>query len=580
MSNYFSNLKKEFSLFNIFSLFITLFLPIFSFGIFDPTEIFFANYKTFGVIFDEFGTIFLRNGLILALIFTVIFLFFPLMVKKLFLSCIWLFSIAGYIQTMFLNKNLDQIGATTDGYIPTTQTLIKNGVIWSAIFIIGIVLILISKQNWRKLICLVSFILVATQAVAYSTLFLSSDEEAFTYTETELVLSGEGQYTVSSKENVIVFILDTVSNYLYEEAVKSYPEMADILSDFTYYNNTDCNYYGTFPSVTHIVTGYDFSSEQYTNDWLFHAWNNEATVQFYDNIHHAGYLANIYAIEPVLFTGSHSLSLIENCIDNLTILSQRREINYPLLYKTLLQMSCYRFMPDYFKPYFDVPNTQYASIVTYPDNTIHYTNPDFYADLQKKGLSLDEENNRLIFYHLNGIHELINDKNCLPAKEDSNSYSDTIKGIWVMLDEYLNQLKANHAYDNTTIIITSDHGSQYYGQSIFFLKKANETHTTMQVTNAPISLDELLPTISLFITGDYEYLGKSIYDFSEEEARERTLYMRALDNAYPSVKRYDGASNMGSNVYRLYTYTGNLDDYCYQFDNELYKTIPAKDTYY
>ena len=145
MKNYVSNLKKELSFFNIISLFLTVFLPIFSFGIFGPTEIFFANYKAFGVIFDEFGMKFLTSGLILSLILTVILFFLPLLLKKIVMSCIWIFSVGGYIQTMFLNKNLDQIGATTDGYIPTSDTLIKNGLIWAAVILIGTLLIVKSK---------------------------------------------------------------------------------------------------------------------------------------------------------------------------------------------------------------------------------------------------------------------------------------------------------------------------------------------------------------------------------------------------------------------------------------------------
>ena len=480
---------------------------------------------------------------------------------------------------MFLNKNLDLIGATTEGYIPATEVIIKNSLIWLAIIIIAIILITVSKEKWRKLICLVSFILLATQAVAYSTLFISAEKEAFVYTESELVLSGEGQYTVSSEENVIVFVLDTISNYLYESAVEDYTEMSDVLKDFTYYNNADCNYFGTYPSLTHIVTGHNFNPSQATNDWLFDAWNNDATVQFYKEIHNAGYMVNLYAIEPVLFTGSHPLSLLEGSIDNLTVLSQRRQINYPVLYKTLLTMSCYRFMPDYFKPNFDVPNTQYATIVSYPDNTIHYTNPDYYKGLFETGITADNNGKRIIFQHLNGIHELINDENCQYVS-DSGSYSATIKGIWVMLNEYLTQLKECGAYDNSTIIITSDHGSEYFGQNIFFIKKQNETHDQMQLTNAPISLDELLPTVAELTVGNYSYLGQSIYEFSENEMRERTLYIRGYDTTYPEVLHFDGKSPGKNNIWRLYTYTGDFDAYLYQYENNIYDIIPSVDAYY
>ena len=45
--------------------------------------------------------------------------------------------------------------------------------------------------------------------------------------------------------------------------------------------------------------------------------------------------------------------------------------------------------------------------------------------------------------------------------------------------------------------------------------------------------------------------GKSIYDFSEDELRERTLYIRGYDKRYPDVKRFDG-QDLGSNIYYLY----------------------------
>lgn len=55
----------------------------------------------------------------------------------------------------------------------------------------------------------------------------------------------------------------------------------------------------------------------------------------------------------------------------------QEKIDKPLLYKTMLKMSLYRYMPEYFKPKFDVQNEQYASIVSYPNNTMQYSNPEF-----------------------------------------------------------------------------------------------------------------------------------------------------------------------------------------------------------
>lgn len=578
MSFYLSNLKANFKLRNILITFIIVYLPIFSFVIFAPAEIFFGNYKAFGVIFDEFGWIFLKCGTLLALLLTLLVLFLPNIIQKIILSVLWIFSLCGYVQTMFLNKNLDQIGATLDGYIPSTETVVKNFLIWGTISLVCVVILIISKKNWKTPIFLTSLILVATQAVAYSTLFISAPIESTEYVASEYYLSGEKQYTVSSKENVIVFILDTLSNVHLSFAEEDYPNLKDSLTDFTYYNNTDCNYLGTFPSVAHILSGYDMNPSQKVNDWFYSLWNSEATTRYYNSLHENGYKVNAYLIEPTILTGTHSLSLLEGKIDNLTDQTQNFEVNHNLLYQTLLEMSCYRFMPDFFKPYFDVPNMQYASIVTYPENVINYGNPEYYADLVEKGLSVNSEEKYVIFQHLNGIHELINDENCVRTAD--GTLSGTIKGIWVLLEEYLNQLKDLSVYDNSTIIITADHGTFAYPQSIFFIKHANEHHDELQISNAPITLDELAPTIAEITTKEHDYLGNTIYDFDIDEERERVLYVGTQGYDYPSVKRYDGVAAGSNNIYRLYTYTGNSDDYLTQYELDIFSEIPVADSYY
>ena len=235
-------------------------------------------------------------------------------------------------------------------------------------------------------------------------------------------------------------------------------------------------------------------------------------------------------------------------------------------------------MPDFFKPNFDVPNAQYASIASYPDNIINYANSDFYSDLLAKGLTINDSEKYVIFHHLNGIHELINDENCI--RVESSTLEDTVKGIMVMLEEYLLQLQELGVYDNSTIIITADHGTHAYPQSVFFIKHANEHHEQMQITNAPISLDELAPTIAKITTGEYEYLGKSIYDFEENEQRERTLYIGTYDTGYPSVKRFDNTAIDGHNVFRLYTYTGDINDYFHKYEYNIYDLVPTADSYY
>lgn len=84
------------------------------------------------------------------------------------------------------------------------------------------------------------------------------------------------------------------------------------------------------------------------------------------------------------------MKLREGKVDNIIEKDDAREIDKPLLYKTMLKMSLYRYMPEYFKPKFDVQNEQYASIVSYPNNTMQYSNPNFYNTMMEKGLTIDD----------------------------------------------------------------------------------------------------------------------------------------------------------------------------------------------
>jgi hypothetical protein len=563
------------------TVFLVIFLPVFSFGIFGPTEVFFANYHTFGVLFSDFGVWFLVMGIGATLLLSFVIVLLPERVRNIFLLTLWAISIAGYIQTMFLNRNIDQIGATSEGYQPELRTILLNAGIWIIILLAAVGICWIAKKHAQKIVVLSSCALILMQAVAYVFLIVTAEEDAFHYEEGEIALDGSQQYEVSPNKNVIVFVLDNISNVAYAYSRLTYPEMDTIMKDFTYYTNADSNYYGTFPSLCHIMTGYEYDPSVTVNQWTYDAWKNEDTTSFYEKLHESNYQVHVYTNleESQLLVGTNGVQMLGGEVDNLLETTSEVDVNHRMLWQSLLQMSAYRFMPEVLKPQFDIPNSQYANLVTYKDNVVNAVNPLYYSDLTAKGLTRsDTEDNYLIFQYLNGIHELINDENCELVSVDD--YQQTMAGIWKLLDEYFNQLKECGVYDDATIIVTSDHGTQFYGQNIFFIKKAGEVNDALQESNAPITLQELLPTLAQE-TGIYEEsMGKTIWDYSENEARTRTLGMRYEDATRANVPRFDGVTTSTYNTFQVYTYTGNLDCYWEQYYAEKYELIPVKDSFY
>lgn len=580
-------LKERLTITYILAILFGTFLPVFSFAIFAPTEIFFANYGDFDVVFSEFGGRFWQRGLVATLVIAVVLFLLPKLLTKIVLCVMWIFSLCGYIQTMFLNQHMDSIGATTFGYQPENSVVIKDFVIWGVVIVIALVLIFVSKKNWTKLVLFTSLILIGMQGVAYASLFLSANDEAFSLeiADGELTLDGSERFTVSSKGNVIVFILDTVNNMSYDEwMLKYYPEAAGILKDFTYYNNADSCDYGTFPTVSHILTGNTFKFSQGIREYFEECWTRDTTVQYYEDLHDAGYQVKVYMKDTEVMIADLPLSTVEGMIDNVREDTAIRAVDKELLDRTLLEMSAYRLLPDYFKPKFDVPNEQYLSIVSYPDNVIEWANPDFYASMTEKGkLDTTNDTKYVIYYHLNGVHECVNDEYCnrIPAVDATEeTISTTLRGAWEMLDVYLQYMKDAGVYDNSTIIVTADHGTQANIQPIFFIKEAHETKKEMSVTSAPITWDEFLPTVAEAAGLNGHKYGETIYDYKDGELRERTYVIRADDPDYPYVDSYTGIKNMLHLVYRTYTYTGDRNTWRGLYGTDQYETTPGLEAFY
>ena len=198
--------------------------------------------------------------------------------------------------------------------------------------------------------------------------------------------------------------------------------------------------------------------------------------------------------------------------------------------------------------------------------------------MQEKGLTADKDSNYFIVQHLMGPHLYTTDESGY-YKEDS-TLEETAKGCMVIVEEYLNRLKSLGVYDDATIIITADHGGPYDSQVIFYMKESGETHEETRVTNAPISFKEFLPTIAEAAGADYTQYGQSVHDFSENEMRERTVWLRMYDGSYPTVPCYTGDKNGESNVYYGYTYIGDIEDLLKQTESGPSVIVPVVDSYF
>lgn len=557
---------------------LVVFTPVFMLLIFGPTEIFFGNYNELGFVYGEFGIEFIKAAAIISLIGALFISVMPNVLYKGFLAIIAGITVASYIQTMFLNKGIGLIGVTAEGYIPTTAEIITNLLVWGIIIAGCLVIAYHNKVSERKIFGMISGILLAVQMIGFGSLFLTAEDKAFAYPEGELCLNVEEQLTVSSGENVIILLFDNVSNVWLDDAISVYPDLLNCVKDFTYYTNADCNMYGTYPSVAHILTGHPLDVTLSINDYLAECWDNPMTNAFYDLLAEKNYKVNIFTKWAEDIIGGNSLEILDGKVSNVIEQNDMAMINYELLYETMLEMSLFRYVPNIVKPDFYVNNEQYGKIVTYPENEILHSNPNFYNKLVEEGITVSDDSNYFVFNHLNGAHEFINDENCQYAEDPTRD--QTIKGMFVLVEEYLNQLKQANVYDSATIIIMTDHGVSYNAQPMFLFKAPYQTNENVSRTNAPITYEELIPTIVDCMKEDSSAFGKTFYDFKEGELRERVFYDRAYHGEHPDVMHYTGTRAGSANVWKKYTYTGDRYVIMGQYDNAIFEVIPMVDCYY
>lgn len=539
------SLKKIKEKSGVSALIIAL-LPIVSYLILGPLEIYYGNTKDFLFSVSDFLIYYILIGIILVVIYTGLIVFVPKKMGTVINTLTFCFGVTSYVEYMFLNTKLSEDNGSPMEWQTIGTYFYINAVIWGLIFAILIVVAFLAKTYWKSIMLYSSAFLIAIQLVAVVTLLLTADNSD--KTTANLQMMGDEQFEVASGKNVVVIVLDTVGTTQVDEAIVEFPNILEGLEDFTYYANADCHYYTTFPSMTHMLTGvdFDFDSESYT--WMDTAWQSDSAKQFYALLEEDGYTCNIFSPDVKYVYGGCE-NLVEY-FDN--IREQDTDVATKTLLKRLTKMSIYRYLPYVLKPRFEVLTGDFEGIVT-PKEGVAPTdsNTEFISNLKADGLSLSKDmKNAFIIEHLFGTHKPYT-TTAEGEYVEETTINETVTGCFTGVKLYIDNLKKIGVYDDSTIIIMSDHG-RWHGndpQPIFIVKKPGERHPEMLYNTAPISHDDFQATIVEAIGKDASAFGKSIWDWNEGDSRDRTVYMRITDENYPEVQ------NSSFNVYYGYNYT-------------------------
>lgn len=500
-------------------LLVSLFISFSNF-IFAPTDIYIANitYLDFKLV-DIFVFLVVYSLICFFILGAIGYLIREKKIAKYYLAVLFALGVALYIQGNFLAKGYPLLDGEAILWSEMFWIGVINTVFWIAI-IAGILFLARKKEKLLlKVARIGSLFILVIQVATIITLFVTTD---FSRATTLAYLSQDHMFELSDQENIVTIISDTFEETYLTRALNEFPELAEDLDDFIFYEDTSGVSSFTYLSTSVLFTGEVFPVGMDMRSGTDYCYDTSTLL---DEVHRNNYDINYYTTINLLseeYVGT---------IDNLYI-EEEMSANYLALYHYtdyLLGIMRFKYAPHFLKQY--VPmlySTSYAQSFL---NLNNYTMDDiaFRDELLSSGVSKSQEiNKQYIVYHLNGVHAPNDtDRNFADIQypdsvsAEDRRYEEALAQI-MLLKEFVSQLKAAGVYDNTTIIFTADHGHDLRYNTVLLIKPANY-EADFVISKAPVSL---LADYPGFILDLVQGKGSEslIYSIPEDSPRERYVY--------------------------------------------------------
>lgn len=443
------------------------------------------------------------------------------------------FTLMSNIQNMLLNGTMQNMDGTKQQW--SIGLTIVNAVLWVGAFIGVFAASHFAKKKVRNVFKAIGYCGTGIQLVALVILLVVTLP---TVKFDNYVLSTEKSFEVAPENNVFVFVLDWFDNQIIEQIVAEDETFLEPLDGFVHYANATSKYAFTDMSVPYMLTGVEWEYDQLEADYAKTA-NQKSYVL--ETIAEAGYTVELYT--EASYIGVNEQELVENGRQakwSLDIAEELKVMAKTARYKTypFVLKNCFFYSDD------DILNMKRSDV------QIHniYNDIPFATQFLEEGITVDEtREGSFKFYHLHGAHTsyLMNEA----FESEETDMLTQARASMKLVFAFLEQLKAKGLYEDATIIITADHGQNYFDRPssaeeldlelvscpILFVKEAGASGTDMEVSKAPVSHTELVPTILQAVIGDTRGLGKTFDEIVENEEREREfIYGRHYD--IPFVK--------------------------------------------
>ena len=473
----------------------------------------------------------------------------------------WL-EICIYIQGSFLNIDIGQltgVGFASSRYI---AYYVRDTIIWLLLLLAIIYIYKKKKEICLKVTMYLPLFVMLVLIITGITLFAGAYQKEKSKKNTTEFNSVYGISTLGDEDNIVVFVLDMFDSTYFDAILSNYPEIMESYDGFTYYDNYVGGYATTAYSLAYLNSGKYFRNEVLLDDFV------NAQDSYVDTLLENGYDVSNYGAYG--FPGRLYSSFSNYIKGEMKVKSPIKFIIH------IYEMGAFRYAPNICKVALINFHDKFLSDMSVNAEYKQYS--DNNVDIAELFTNTPMEVNQGKYFKMiyaKGVHyPYENDDKLNRVKSNEEHPVECAVGALKMVKVYLDQMKEDGVYNNSTVIITADHGyfSDYGQDSIskpIMLIKQKDSHGELQKCSAPTSHEDFPATIIDLATGEkINDFGKSIFAYNEGESRERFYYHYYLKEKGDSRRLIEfkiANDSNASNAFELsgkeYTIHGDVIDH-------------------
>ncbi len=424
-------------------------------------------YASFPYTFHFVATDIIVNNFSIAantfLLVMFVFVISPNQIRKVFIKLMLGLSILFYINTFIIPVN---VGTLQDSMFSEEGKLAFN--LWLYILEFAFIIVIMAfvsfliKQNYHKYI-VITLVVLSLITIGQST-YKAGTKGQFLVNKKDDKTSQNADKIIpfsKTKENILFFIPDGLLGWYMKDILKDHPEYKEIFKGFKWYPNTVSTSNFTYASMPAMMNGNDFNiANMNAMEESILGKYRLATEKFYDRVKENGYFFSSGNMGYSSVTADRFDNYIPDWDDSWDKVLRLANNYIEIWYTRFWENSLFYGVPLCLKPLiYNERNWLVHFDESYQKNneTIrHY----FVQILPNISVNTSSDKN-FIFIHSVYTHVPWNivengqiTKNVSPYRNQEKFFYDFSK--------WMTWLQENNVYDNTKIVIASDHGPEWY----------------------------------------------------------------------------------------------------------------------